>query len=324
MRKFVFVVVTVVLLAGSAAAVRAASHPDSKTQSIADGCNRTQLGLLGEAALTMASAPHPTPFPSWVYVNGDNRPKTVEGTVLGTHTAGTDLFGVHDTYDVNFDVVPDPAYEGLLSTRNAAEKPGQIHTEWESGLAPLFAWPATGDRVRETGSEIWDCGHWQEGERKVPSSDLLPGDPLGEAGVEQVGGEDIEIHPISELATWRANGDFTPFGQPASVRASSLDVALSNQGGKAKGVEECALTLPTGDSNLAGRLVAGRGCSGARRAFSKLPGAGAILNFGQPANRLSKTSNRPRFSSSTTPTPEETLTFRWPPRASSPKRTEVS
>jgi len=262
--RSIVVLLTSIAVTGAAAAVvavRAADHPDSRTQSVADGCNRTQLGLLGEAAATMEAGPHPTPFASWVYVDGDNSPRTLEGQVLGTHTAGTDLFGVHDTYDLNIDVQPDPGYDQLLSSRNAAESPGQIHTEWESGNAPLFAWPSVGDHVRETGSEIWDCGHWQEGDRKVPGGDFAPGDPLGTAGAEPIGGEEIEIHPISELATWRVNGDFVPGGQRRPVHASRLDVAISNQGGKAKAVEECALLAPGHPANVAGRLVSGLDCS---------------------------------------------------------------
>ena len=245
---------------GGAYAIANDQHPDSEKQPLDDGCNRSQLALLGEAFATQTAGPHPTGFSSWVYVDGDNMPKTLEGQVLGTHTAGTDLFGVHDTYDLNIDVKPDPAFEQLLSTRNAAEKPGQIHTEWESGLAPLFAWPSPGDRVRETGSEIWDCGHWQDGGRKVPEGDFLPGDPLGDTGVEHIGGEEIEIHPIMELATWRHSGAFVN-ASGAPVNAARLDVAISNQGGKAKGVEECALLAPSHPTAVANRVATGEPCS---------------------------------------------------------------
>ncbi|MEN3273231.1 MAG: hypothetical protein V7636_1992, partial [Actinomycetota bacterium] len=183
MRKVFVALVATSLLTASVLTARAVSHHDSRTDSLDDGCNRSELALLGEAAATMDGGPHPSGFASWVYVDGDNTPKQLEGTVLGTHTAGTDLFGVHDTYDLNIDVDPDEAYDHLLSTRNADENPGQIHTEWETGVAPLFAWPSPGDHVRETGSQIWDCGHWQDGEKSpVPSQDLTPGDALGSAG----------------------------------------------------------------------------------------------------------------------------------------------
>jgi hypothetical protein len=274
------------LVAGSVVAVRAADHHDSKTESIADGCGREDLALLGDAAATMIGGAHPTVAASWVYVNGDNRPKTVEGTALGVHTAGTDLFGVHDTYDLNVDVKPDADYEELLSSRNAEESPPQIHDEWEAGLAPLFAWPAVGDHVRQTGSHIWDCGHWQSEARKIPQSDHIPGDPLAEAGVEEIGGESIEIHPISEFATWRTHGDFVPRAGARAVHASRLDVAISNQGGKAKGVEECALLSRRKPAAAAARLAAGRGCS----SVQKVAGRRYVYELKAPGKRPSRRS----------------------------------
>ncbi|HMC52075.1 MAG TPA: hypothetical protein VKI64_04880, partial [Acidimicrobiales bacterium] len=126
---------------------------------------------------------------------------------------------------------------------------------------PPWAWPSPGDHVRETGSWIWDCGHWQAEQRSVPNSDLLPGDPLGTAGVEPIGGEEAEIHPIQELATWRRQGAFVPAGTASPVQASRLDVYISNQGGKAKAVEECALSSPSHPTAAAARLAAGEGCS---------------------------------------------------------------
>jgi hypothetical protein len=283
MRSKLVALATIVVSVFSMATVYAADHPDSVHQSIADGCGRAQLGLLGEAAMTMAAGDHPTAMPSWVYVNGDNRPKTLEGTVLGTHTAGTDLFGVHDTYDMNIDVRPFPAYEQLLSTRNNEESPPQIHTEWESGIAPLFAWPDPGDRVRETGNEIWDCGHWRDDSR-VPGSEYVPGDPLGAAGVEEIKGEEIEIHPIAELATWRAHGNFVPGGRTTAVHASRLDVALSNQGGKAKAVENCAIPLPAKQSGIVRRFLAGPGCS----PLQKIAGRDYTYELKPPGPRPSK------------------------------------
>ena len=257
----VWPVVVVVLLLSGAVVARAVDHPDSKTQSIADGCNRSQLALLAEGGAGLTDVAHPTTFPSWVYVNGDRKPKTLEGTDLATHTAGSDLFGVHRTYDANFDIRPDGGDSPLLSSRNAQEAPPQIHTEWESGLVPSWAWPSPGDRVRETGSWIWDCGHWQDGHRSVPNGDYVPGDPLGTAGVEPIGGEEAEIHPIQELATWRRQGAFVPAGAAGPVQASRLDVYISNQGGKAKAVEECAVGSPSHPAAVAVRLAAGDGCS---------------------------------------------------------------
>jgi hypothetical protein len=246
---------------GGVLAASAAHHPDSRTQSIADGCNRSNLGLLGEAAVNLLDLHHPTPFPSWVYVNGDPRPRSVEGTAVASHTSGDDLFGVHRTHDLNVDIAPVGGDSPLLSSRNAMETPPQIHTEWETGAVPTWAWPTTGDHVRESGSWIWDCGHWQGAARKIPQSDNIPGDPLGDAGVETIGGEEAEIHPIRELATWRRQAAFTPTASSHPVVASQLDVYISNQGAKAKAVEECALLSPAHEAAAAVRLAAGDGCS---------------------------------------------------------------
>lgn len=228
-------------------------HPDSLKDSTADGCNRSQLALLAEGGVGLTDVAHPTLFPSWVYVDGDNTPKTIEGTELGTHTAGTDLFGVHKTYDANFDIQVDPGYEWALSTRNTEEDQPQIHTEWESGLVPPWVWPSPKDHVRETGSFIWDCGHWQGNSRAEPT-DNIPTDPLAQEG--EIGGEEIEIHPIQELAVWRDQ----PYW-PGAGPVSQLDLYISNQGGKAKAVMECALTSQNHPTAAPQRIAAGEGCS---------------------------------------------------------------
>ena len=244
----------------------AADHPDSRTAPLQAGCNRSNLVYLGEAEAALRHEGGPDVAPEWAYVVDPAHPdeprtiRSVEGRVLASHTAGQDLFGNHRTYDLNVDVKPDRRYENLLSSRNEEEAPPQIHTEWESGLAPRWSWPTTGDRVRETGSWVWDCGHWQEGDRQIPSSDQLPGDPLGTAGVEKVGGESAEIHPISELATWRRPEAFVPPGRRTPVRVSRLDVYLSNQGGGAKSVIECALA-PAAPQRTAERAAQDAGCS---------------------------------------------------------------
>jgi len=257
----------VALLAVAAFALGAAApgggHPDSLSQPLSDGCNRSQLLLLSEAAVDLVHRSTMEVAPEWVYVGAGDGTRTIrslEGTVLASHTAGQDLFGSHKTYDLNIDVAPDHGYEDLLSSRNNEETPPQIHTEWEPLYVPTWVWPSPGDHVRETGSWIWDCGHWQEGSRKIPESDLLPGDPLGDTGVEHIGGEEAEIHPISELATWRTPRGFVPPGQMRPAPVSQLDVYISNQGGGAKAVEECALS-PTNPTEQPKRVTADGGCS---------------------------------------------------------------
>ena len=269
MKRSIALMFAVLMSTGYAAA---ADHPDSVNQPPRDGCNRSDLVYLGEAAVALEHEGGPNAAPEWVYVNDPGKPgeirtiRTVEGSVVAIHTAGQDLFGNHRTYDLNIDLVeldpkhPDPAFERLVSSRNARETPPQIHTEWESGLVPLWVLPSPRDRVRETGSWIWDCGHWQEGSRSIPNSDLLPGDPLGTAGVEHIGGEEAEIHPISELATWRSPRAFVPSGRRRAVPVSQLDVYISNQGGGAKSVIECAIA-PAAPANAAERAATETGCT---------------------------------------------------------------
>src|SRR5438309_111475 len=152
------------------------SGPDSHTQPLADGCQRSNA-----MDLTLTT-------PEWVYVNhsdvlsrrlaGDQTAgrQTVEGTVADIHPAGDDLYVNHDYNDLDIDVSPDPQYLPLVATANG----GDLGTEWEGTAIPTWAWPQVGDRVRESGSWIWDCGHWGNGPADETGglSQLLPYDPV--------------------------------------------------------------------------------------------------------------------------------------------------
>jgi hypothetical protein len=233
----------------------ASGGPDSKTQPLQDGCNRSDLVILAEAFAGLENLGDVEIAPEWVYVNGDRTPRTIEGTIRAVHTAGADLFGSHDTYDANFDVLVDPEYADLVSTADVEEYGAPaIHTEWEPKFVPTWAWPSPGDHVRETGSYIWDCGHWQGGSRAYSNSDHIPGDPLGTAGIEPIRGEETEIHPIHELATWHSPSAYN------GVAASELDVFISNQGGKAQAVENCALLSPGHPTAGTSRVVNDLSC----------------------------------------------------------------
>ena len=87
------------------------------------------------------------------------------------HTAAEDLPEGHLSYDLDWDVAPDPAYTGLLAgdpNANGGQGNGnfardgdfaKLHVEWESGAVPAYVWPTEGDRVKLWGQWIWDCGH---------------------------------------------------------------------------------------------------------------------------------------------------------------------
>jgi len=78
--------------------------------------------------------------------------------------------------------------------------------------------------------------------------------------VQSIAGEAAEIHPISELATWRSPKGLVPPGGRAAVPASQFDVYISNQGGGAKSVIECALA-PASPANAVERAALEGGCS---------------------------------------------------------------
>jgi hypothetical protein len=164
-------------------------------QAVVDGCGRD------------FSAQVRREIPTWVYVNDHDAPPTgpppgqqrLEGVVssrfypqLASHPTEEDLPTVHRAYDFNFDVLPDPAFRGLLGGDPAAHtgnfegkgaSAGRIHVEREQTALPSFAWPDPGDRVALVGSWIWDCGHW------------LPG------------GERTEIHSFRALLVQRSGGE---------------------------------------------------------------------------------------------------------------------
>src|SRR5438034_11829411 len=137
-RRFLRLVATAILAASmvgvfavvQSSAAAAASGPDSHTQPMVDGCQRSNA-----MDLTLTT-------PEWVYVNrsdvlaarlaGDQTAgrQTVDGVVSDIHPAGDDLYVNHDYNDVDIGVQPDPAYAGLAASANG----GHLGTEWEGTL----------------------------------------------------------------------------------------------------------------------------------------------------------------------------------------------
>ncbi|MHB8604279.1 MAG: hypothetical protein ACYDCK_03405 [Thermoplasmatota archaeon] len=205
----------------------AASHPDSSTQPVADGCTRDPGGLLAGTA------------PEWVYVNHDPAPKYVRGTVVESHPAGADLFRTHTGYDADTTLALDPAYADFAATANLAEENGALAIEWQESVLPTWAWPAPNDTLEVMGSWIWDCGHWGQG----------PTDPgyfiPGVAPIEPpVVGEDTEIHPPRMFVVHHAASDVAADG------ASVADAIISSDGTLARATAdhaEGACTAPLAD-----------------------------------------------------------------------------
>jgi hypothetical protein len=232
---------TVAALVAALPAV-ALAGPDPVHQPLDDGCQRNVPGLL-----TFSS-------PEWARVGGkataDAR-RVIEGTTTLTHTADEDLPESHSSYDLDSDVIPDPAYIDLLSgsptsrNGNFAEDAdyAKLHVEWESRSLPAYAWPTEGDRVKLWGQWIWDCGHWGEGIEKdqenpegslVGTGDyLLPGQVEGDPP-PSLRGEQTELHPLEAVVVTRKQ----PWA--ADGAESQTDVFASNDGTHAYAEERCA------------------------------------------------------------------------------------
>jgi hypothetical protein len=184
------------LAATLAATAREQPRADPEVDARPDGCGRDYL------------AQSQRQIPTWVFVGDRSAPaagpapplRRLEGVVsstyereLAVHPTPEDMPTIHRSYDLNVNVLPDPAYRGLLGGSEAArsgnfagrgESTGRVHAEREQGATPFFVWPETGDRVALVGNWVWDCGHW--------------------AG----GGERTEIHPFDVL--WVERRDRSP------------------------------------------------------------------------------------------------------------------
>jgi hypothetical protein len=227
----------------------AAAGPDPVNQPLRDGCQRNPVGLL-----TYTS-------PEWVFVGGKQSGdpvRAVEGASTLVHTADEDLPQGHSSYDLDWDVSPDPAYAGLLAgdpSANGGQGNGnyahdadfaKLHVEWETGSVPSFAWPTDGDRVKVWGQWIWDCGHWGEGiqtDQANPQGSLvgtgdyfLPGQVEGGAPAG-LRGEQTELHPMQAIVVNRR----APYRAVAAE--SETDAFISSDGTHALGNEQCAKQL---------------------------------------------------------------------------------
>jgi hypothetical protein len=196
--------------------------PDPAKQAQADGCARSrsaEFARLGPGWAYVGDkdvpATSPSPAARWlagvVQANG-NGPDAV-------HPSGGDDPTTHDSFDINFNVLPDPGYEQLLgglpeqdtgNFEGEGEEKDRIHPEREEKYTPPFVWPEAGDHVQVYGSWVWDCGHW---------------DP---------GGERTEIHPYRALWTERVPSSRSPYGE------SEGDLFVSTDATPAGQIAECA------------------------------------------------------------------------------------
>jgi hypothetical protein len=232
-----------------APAPAAMAGPDPVNQPLVDGCQRNPVGLLSYTS------------PEWAFVGGKQAGdtlRTIEGSSALVHTADEDLPQSHSSYDLDWDVVPDPQYLGLLAGDPGANNgqgngnfahdadQGKLHVEWESGSVPSFAWPTEGDRVKLWGHWIWDCGHWGQGvvtDQQNPQGSLqgtgdyfLPGQIEGTTP-PGLRGEQTELHPMQAVVVTRAASN------QAIAPERETDVFASSDGNHALAEERCARSL---------------------------------------------------------------------------------
>lgn len=214
------------LAAGAVALVGVVAYgvlgPDPAKQAQADGCGRSRTAEFSRLS------------PGWVYVGDKGVPATspsppaqwLAGVVQAykngpdaSHPSGGDDPTTHDSFDLNFNVLPDPGYESLMggipneetgNFEGEGEETGRVHLERETLYQPAWSWPEVGDRVQVLGSWVWDCGHW---------------DP---------GGERTELHPYRALWDERAPSSRSPYGE------SEGDLYISTDATPAGQIAECA------------------------------------------------------------------------------------
>jgi hypothetical protein len=220
--KRVWALLLLLALAGAGAVGYAVTRPDPETEARQDGCGRSRQAEFARQA------------PGWVYVGDRGYPaggptppvQWIDGVVRAAgnqaeavHPSGGDDPTTHDSFDFNLNILPDPAYAGLLGGREQektgnfegeGEETGRIHIERELKGFPTFAWAEAGDRVKVMGSWVWDCGHW---------------DP---------GGERTELHPYRAMWVERRVSSRSPWGEAEG------DLYVSTQATPAGQIAECA------------------------------------------------------------------------------------
>jgi len=253
----------VLLLLALAAPPAGAAPVDSDlaVATMGGGCYPTGLAPALLDMLTLIN-------PEWAPIlNGgtvDSDPVLIHGVVQGMHgdTSG-DFPSTHLRADVNHFVLLDPADADRLATGN---DDGLIHTEWEAGVYPAWAWAGPGDRVVALGRWIFDCGHTgampgncsvSTARQCVLDSDCRP--PICTTGCDNsevcIGTHyaySAEIHPPQATAAIRQGRGAIVSSRPGAtaVPATRTDVYLSDQAGGAG--DRCILSHRVPDAALLG------------------------------------------------------------------------
>lgn len=298
MRRRVVVLALAMLCAGLAATLattaRQRTAADPEVDARPDGCGRDYLAQAQQT------------IPTWVYVGDRNAPaagpappqRRLEGLLvsrferdLAVHPTPEDLPTIHRSYDLNLNVLPDPAYRGLLGgsdvsrTGNFAgrvESTGRVHVEREQGSLPFFAWPEAGDRVAMIGSWVWDCGHWTGGGERTEIH------PFRAFWVDRGGEGDLFLSSDKTFAGVEADCAHAAKGVVAAFRAC---LATEPSWQDLSGSYRFRLRLPRrpAGARLRLRLVDAGSTAGAPRARAHLRGGGVDVTLqvhSKPGQRL--------------------------------------
>jgi len=178
-------------------------------------------GVAGPVAGAILAIADPTA--GWIWVDPNEKYKSVTGTVTESFVTHSDFPVVHDSHDQNTHIRVDPAYDNLLSIIN---DPGEIEVEWETGIRPFehggdganpifpkWVWPSVGDRVWVEGNWIYDAGHPKD--------------------VDGITRYNSEIHPPRAFATMRDQVMPMPNTGSVPVHATATDLYIHGDGGYA-------------------------------------------------------------------------------------------
>lgn len=205
---------------------------------VASGCANFEL-YLGLFSVDI-------PDPGWTWVDPNDIFQDASGVALKSEVTHTDFPVVHDSHDINVDVLLDPGQEGLLSIVNPDKAepsgPDTIEVEWEIGTFPTehgpnsperylpkWAWPNQGDRVWVNGHHIYDCGHTT---------------PLD--GIERARSE---IHPPRAMAAIRDQVGTLPGTGTTPVPLTAVDLYIHGNAGFVTEILYCGQELIIGDAS---------------------------------------------------------------------------
>jgi hypothetical protein len=182
------------------------------------------------------------PDPGWVFVDKNQKYRSVTGVVSSSQVTPSDFPASHDSHDQNTLIRVDRGQENILSDVNAPNDeegvasaqqlllPTTLEAEWEIGTKtsetgkdapertfPRWAWPSRGDRVWLNGAWIFDCGH--------PKN------------VGNVGHRRTEIHPARAIASMREVMKKMPgFGL---MRVTEADLYIHGRSGVVTDILQC-------------------------------------------------------------------------------------